>query len=46
MGARNTATVLRKAMPLNKAYNEANTFAVLVVSSVTGPIPVNIIDAL
>ena len=46
MGAKKTAVILKKAMPLYKAYRDEKNFAVPVVISATGPIPVNIILAI
>jgi hypothetical protein len=41
----NTAMVLRKAIPLNNAYIDANSFPEVVYIGVTGPIPVRIMEA-
>ena len=46
MGAIKIAVIDRNATPLNKAKNEANSFAATVVIGVTGPIPVRIMAAL
>jgi hypothetical protein len=40
------AAVVRKTIPLNKAYSDEKTFPPVVVRTFPGPIPVNIIEAL
>lgn len=45
IGEMNTAMVLRKAIPLNKAYMDANSFPEVEYMGVTGPIPVSIMEA-
>lgn len=46
IGAKKTAVMLRKAMPLYNAYKEEKMIALLVFTSATGPIPVRIIHAM
>ena len=44
--ATTTAMIVRKATPLNNAYADANSLPARVFSSLAGPMPVRIIDAL